>query len=1000
MSMDIHTLRTKLAHQTGKSYWRSLNEAAESPEFKALLEAEFPMHAALWAEDFDRRRFLQLSGATLALAGLVGCGRQPLEHIVPYVEQPEDIVPGKPLYFATAIPHGGYAHGVLVETHMGRPTKIEGNPSHPASLGATNAHTQAAILDFYDPDRSQVVTHLGRILTWSSFQTAAATIMRTLGERRGEGLRILTEQSTSPTVAEQMDRCRRALPLARWHQYEAAGAANTWQGAELAFGRPYDTYYDLAKADVILTLDCDLLGDGPGHVAYARQFADRRRLVGRANGTGGHATTGRPAATPHMNRLYAVEATPTQTGAIADHRLPLPPAAIWDALAHMARGSASGELPETLRLAVDDLNARRGRSLVAAGPQAPPEAHALVHSLNAQLGNVGQTVFYTEPLGRAETAGSLSELAEAMHAGQVDTLIVMGANPVYSAPGDLAFAQAMEKVGIRIHLGAYADETAALCHWHLPASHPLETWGDARAFDGTATLMQPTIAPLYDGRSPAEFLALLLTPEGAAPQSGHALVRTTWQQLDDASWRQALHDGVVPATRTPTLRPTVRQSEVRQVAATLATKAKTLPPAAGTTPDVTLLLRPDPSVGDGRYANNGWLQELPKPWTRLTWDNALLVGPALAESLGVKDEDVVAVTAGAQRLEAPIWILPGQAPGTATLHLGYGRRTGGQVLAGTGTDAYPLLDSARGFSRAARIEPTGRHHELACTQDHFLMAGRDMVRSATVAEYTHHPDFAHAHGHHGDEDLSMFPPHDYPGHAWGVTIDTGACIGCNACVVACNAENNVPVVGKDQVRKAREMHWLRIDRYFEGELDDPTIAHQPVMCMHCENAPCEQVCPVAATTHSAEGLNDMVYNRCVGTRYCSNNCPYKVRRFNFLQYEDYDAASLKLMRNPDVSVRHRGVMEKCSYCVQRINQARIAAKRDGRPMADGDVQTACQQACPTQAIVFGDTNNPAAKVSQLKASPLNYTLFDELNVKPRTSYLATVRNPHPDATES
>jgi molybdopterin-containing oxidoreductase family iron-sulfur binding subunit len=616
--------------------------------------------------------------------------------------------------------------------------------------------------------------------------------------------------------------------------------------------------------------------------------------------------------------------------------------------------------------------------------------------MNAALGNLGTTVGLVDPPDAlpVDHAASIRELAEDMDAGRVSFLLILGGNPVFDAPADLRFAERLQKVAMRVHLSPYNDETSVLCQWHVPEAHPLECWSDARAFDGTASVVQPLIAPLYGGKSAHELLAALA---GKSQTSAYEHVRETWRKHAGGGdferfWRRVVHDGVVPGTAHP--------ERAERPAAGF---ERAIRPSAAEGGGLRVLLRADPSIHDGRFANNGWLQELPKPMTRLTWDNAVLVAPATAERLGLANGDVVEVAAGGASVRGPVWILPGQAADCVTIHLGYGRTRVGKVGAGTGFDAYPLRTAGAPWTiPGASLRKTGERRVLACTQDHHSMEGRAPVRVALVAApagHHGHGETGHGdagHGAHGEDLPTMYPEHPYEGHAWGMSIDLNACVGCGACVVACQAENNIPVVGRDQVSRGREMHWIRVDRYFEGDLDDPDVYHQPLPCMHCENAPCEVVCPVAATTHSSEGLNDMVYNRCVGTRYCSNNCPYKVRRFNFLQYSDFETESLKLLRNPDVTVRSRGVMEKCSYCVQRINEVRIASQREDRPIRDGEIQTACQQACPARAIVFGDQNDPASRVSLLKKDPRDYALLHELNTRPRTTYLATLRNPSPD----
>jgi molybdopterin-containing oxidoreductase family iron-sulfur binding subunit len=986
--LDLDALRRKLDGRQGSAFWRSLEELAETDGFRELLQREFPADAGRWDDPKGRRRFLKLMGASLAFAGLTGCTRQPEEKIVPYVRAPEEVVPGRPLYFATALSLAGFATGVLVESHMGRPTKIEGNPQHPASLGATDALTQAAILNLYDPDRARTPTYLGLIRTYGEFLAAFGTALAARKAQGGAGLRILTGSVSSPTLAARLEEILGELPEARWHQYEAVNRDNVRAGARLAFGTDVATRFRPGQADVIVALDADFLTAGPGSVAYAREFAARRR-PGHDDG--------------RMNRLYAVESMPTGTGAMADHRLPLAAGTIetWArALARelgLAVPTGAGSLParaeQWAKVVARDLAAHRGAGLVIPGDGQPAAVHALAHAMNGRLGNRGRTVLTTDPVETRPVtqADSLRDLVEDMQAGRVEMLVIFDGNPAYASPADLDFAGALESVRLKVYVGSHADETAALCHWLVPGAHDLESWGDARAFDGTVSIVQPRIAPLHGGKTPLEILAAF----GEDPnRSAHDIVRGYWQSRwgnFEKSWQRALHDGLVAGSALPA-------RDIPLAGDWAGRLPRAASPGGGS--DLEIVFRPDANVFDGRFTNNGWLQELPRPLSKLTWDNAAYLSPATAQRLDVGNEDLVRLTLDSRTVEAPVWIQPGHADGSVTVHLGYGRNRAGGVGDGAGFDAYALRTSRRpDFASGLQLSKTGRRLALACTQDHHSMEGRHLVRHADLSEYHHHPDFARHVAHEPGPEMSMFPRKAYEGHAWGMSVDLNACTGCNACVVACQAENNIPVVGKDEVSRGREMHWLRIDRYFEGGLENPTVHHQPVMCMHCENAPCEVVCPVAATVHSSEGLNDMVYNRCVGTRYCSNNCPYKVRRFNFMLYADWQTESLKLQANPDVSVRSRGVMEKCTYCVQRINGARIDASNQDRTIRDGDVITACQQACPTGAIVFGDINDKKSRVAREKEDSRSYGLLTELNTVPRTTYQASLGNPNPDLEE-
>jgi len=992
--VDLDSVRRRLADSGGRRYWKSLEELASTAGFQGFLEREFPEQASEWNDPDGRREFLRIMGASLALAGLSACTRQPEEKIVPYVKSPEQVVPGRPLFFATSVLDHGFAKGVLVESHQGRPTKIEGNPDHPASLGATDIFGQAAILGLYDPDRSQTITHRGEIRTWGAFLTALQPALMAQKALRGASFRILTEAVTSPTLAGQMEALLAQYPEAKWHQYQPVSGDNARAGTQLAFGEPLAVQLRLEQADVILSLESDFLGSGPANVRLIREFAGRRRIEGE------HA---------RLNRLYVVEGSPSITGASADHRLPLRSSEIEGVARAVAAGlglaveGADTEHRAWVGPLVKDLEGHAGRCLVLAGESQPAAVHALAHAMNAQLGNLGRTVAYTAPAEARSTDHlvSLKDLVADMTAAKVSLLLILGGNPVYNAPADVPLASALDQVPMRVHLGLYQDETAERCHWHLAEAHSLESWGDARAFDGTASIVQPLIAPLYGGKSAHEVLAAFL---GRGDRSGYDVVREHWKGLWGAAefelrWQRAVHDGVIAGSALPEKPVSLKSGDWAKA------------PSQRSSAGLEIAFRPDPTVGDGRFANNGWLQELPKPLTKLTWENAALLSPKLAARLGVSvgstasgtTSDLLELRYVGQTLKVPAWIVPGHPDGSVTVHLGYGRKKAGRLGSGLGFDAYALRRSdGLWFGTGLEIRKTGERAVLACTQDHWTIEHetetqrRHIVRSADLEEFEKNPHFAREMSEEPPAALTLYPAYKYDGHAWGMAIDLNACVGCNACVVACQSENNIPVVGKDQVARGREMHWIRVDRYYQGGLDNPATHHQPVLCMHCENAPCEEVCPVSATVHSDEGLNDMVYNRCVGTRYCSNNCPYKVRRFNFFLYQDWDTPSLKLMRNPDVTVRSRGVMEKCTYCVQRISQARIDAKHQGRPIRDGEIRTACQSACPAQAIVFGDVNDRKSQVSELKRNPRNYGLLADLNTRPRTSYLASVSNPNPE----
>ncbi len=994
-------MRSRLAATDGPAFWRSLDELAQTPEFEEFLHREFPARASEWtdADPLSRRRFLKLMGASIALAGFgtAGCTKQPQEKILPYVRQPELVTPGIPLQFATAMPHfHSFARGILVESHEGRPTKIEGNPDHPASLGGTDVFMQAAILDLYDPDRSRNVLRAGEISSWDLFFAELQPLLNAQSAKGGAGIRILTETVTSPTLGAQVDAVLKKFPQAKWHQYEPITRDNVREGARQALGDFVETHYDFSKARVVLSLDSDFLFDHPDSLRYARQFTNARRVAEAEPGNA------------QMNRLYVVEPSPTITGATADHRLPMAAAKIEQfargLLAAVSGGggtAAAGNDPDAawLSAVAADLNSARGASAVLVGERQPAAVHALAHAINAALGNIGQSVTQapSAEVRPIKQLDSLRELVADLGSGAVEALVILGGNPVYHAPADVPFVDALKKAGRVLRHGTHYDETSRYAHWHLPAAHFLETWSDARAFDGTLSVVQPLIEPLYrDARGALEFLdSLLSAPVRASFDIVHDRWRAERAALTDTdfekAWRRVVHDGLAKDSALP--------RRAAGGAAPAAAPPTAQPAQQGAGSNIEVVFAPDPTIWDGRYANNGWLQETPKPITTLTWDNSALVSPKLAERLRLSNEDVVELKAGGRTLRAPVWILPGQAENSVTLHLGYGRSVG-NVGTGQGTNAFALRSAdAPGFVAGAEIKKvSGERWALAATQRHHALEGRDVVRGGTLEKFKqdHH---APAHGHEPApaEDETLYgPDHPYPVHAWGMAIDLSTCIGCNACIVACQSENNIPIVGKGEVKRQREMHWLRVDSYFSGpSLDRPEIIHQPVPCMHCENAPCEVVCPVAATVHDPDGLNEMIYNRCVGTRYCSNNCPYKVRRFNFFDWTDQKTLTYKLQRNPEVTVRSRGVMEKCTYCVQRISRVKIDAEREGRHPRDGEIVTACQQACPTEAIIFGDLNDKNSRASKIKASPLNYGMLAELNTRPRTTYLAKIRNPNP-----
>ncbi|HEV7395790.1 MAG TPA: TAT-variant-translocated molybdopterin oxidoreductase [Pyrinomonadaceae bacterium] len=1095
-ALPIYPGNSEFKEKKNKTYWRSLEELVDAPEFRELVEREFPQQAEGWDDPVERRTFLKLMGASLALAGLSGCVYQPPEKIVPYINQPEEEVPGKGLFFATAATLGGVATPVLARSNEGRPTKIEGNADHPnyssaeanaRPYSATDIFAQASVLSLYDPDRSQTPLYRDEPRPWTTFVGEIRTALNGpdgssgLRAKQGAGLRFLSETIVSPTLAAQVKEILTALPQAKWHQYEPVNQDNAYNGAMMAFGQAVNTIYDFSKAERVLSLDSDFLSSHPGMLRYARDFAARRRV-----------TEGRK----EMNRLYVIESTPSLTGAKADHRWAVKPSEV-EGYAFLlstrlpalqpGNGPASQPLvvvrtelvastssPEVDQPHVDaivnDLKQHQGACIVIPGREASPLVHALAHSMNAALGNIGKTVFYTDPLEATpvDQTQSLRELVTDIDSGRVEMLVILGGNPTYNTPADLRLNQErLFKVALRVHHGAYKDETAELCHWHVPATHYLESWSDTRSVDGTVSIVQPLIEPLYESKSEHELLAVF---SDQYDRKAYDIIRDNWRAGSgavnrpqpvaaaapaagaggangqrpvaspspatatatptpaanstdfDGWWRKCLHDGFIPNSAF-----TPKNLTPKSVAQTPGADT------SGSSSGYEVVFRADPSIYDGRFANNGWLQELPRPLTKITWDNAALVSPKTAAKLGVGKRpavrgresyvDTIKLGYGGNTISGtvPVFIMPGQPDDVITVHLGYGRRRAGRVGNGHGFDAYEIRPAASPwFVKGAEVSKASSQHVLATTQLHFNMEDygfkqavglkddRDILRIKTLADYLKEKPEDHE-SEDPPKDETLYDPELYNyenqgeralNYAWGMAIDLNGCVGCNACTIACQSENNIPVVGKTEVERSREMHWIRVDAYFSGESDKPAGPFfQPVPCMHCENAPCEPVCPVHATVHSAEGLNDMVYNRCVGTKYCSNNCPYKVRRFNFFLYQDWDTPTYQLMRNPDVSVRSRGVMEKCTYCVQRIQSAKIHSEIEGRPVKDGEIVTACQAVCPTEAIVFGNINDPNSRVSKMKAEQRSYGLLTELNTRPRTTYLSALRNPNPEIGE-
>ncbi len=953
---DLARIR-ELTGRGGRRFWSAVEELLDEEQFQQWLRAEFPSAAAL-IDDPGRRQFLKLMGASLLLSGLAGCGETKSDHARPYVNQPEAARPGVAKYYATAVLLEGFAQPLLAKTFDGRPVKLDGNPDHPAVSGKSDVFMQAAIFALYDPERSQAPRYKGSPSTWPHFARDLAELRKSWRSNGGQGLRILSGDTTSPTLVRQIDALTQSLPGARWHCFEPVGAQRVDEATTLAFGRPLHRHVNLDRCATIVSLDDDLLGPGPNQVSQARGWSANR---------------GEPGDGKHRVRLHVAESTPTATGAVASTRLPCNPSRLVAlALAIGGRFGIEGwtepELSaaekQWLDRAVQELRAHQGQSLLTAGAHLEPAIQALAAVVNDRLGNTGKTLRYSEPI-RSANSHSLDELFADIDKGGVDSLIVIDCNPAYATAAGSNFAQRLSRVAHRVHAGLYADETASLCDWHLPLSHALESWSDARSVDGTATIIQPVIRTLYESRSVHQLVEMLL---GDDDISAAAPVRQTWQQTFgtdfDQRWLQALHDGFVAGTAAAPVEVVAKPPS---------------PPGAATAADqIEIVFRPDAHVWDGRLANIAWLQELPKPLSKLTWDNAIEISPAIAAKLSVSNGDVVEVRMRNRTVRGPAWISPGQAAQTVMLSFGYGRRAGGEVADRIGYDAFAVRPDNRIWHAAGQINRTGDQYSLASTQIHHRMDGADLVREVTDRHPATEPP---------KDTPTLYPPVPKSENAWAMVIDLDTCIGCNACIAACNAENNVAIVGKDQVARGREMIWLRVDRYYRGDIESPDSFFQPVPCMHCERAPCEMGCPVNATVHSPDGINQQIYNRCIGTRTCSSYCPYKVRRFNWYDWRDFAEAS-EAQRNPDVTVRSRGVMEKCTYCTQRVQAAHVQADIENRPLHRDEITTACQQACPTTAIVFGDLNDPDSNVSKLRQSSRHYALLEELGTRPRTTYLA------------
>ena len=1012
-----------MKEKPGHIYVKSQEQFENPQDFEAIKIDEFPHRKSML--DVNRRELLKFMGGSLAMAGLAsGCRYLPQQKIVPFVQAPENRLPGQEAHFASVSDCGGYGIGVLVRSYEGRPVKIEGHPLHPSSRGAVDSRTQAELAVMYDPERlrnPEVADELGG---WDEFYKRIRSAMSQAHD--GAGVAILTQNIGSPTLAAQINGLLKAMPGAKWYQYEPVNRDNIIEGSTLAFGRIVETVYDFSHADVVLSIEADVFQEGPGRLAYQRDIMARRNVAeDNAN----------------MNRLYAVEGFPTLFGVTADHRWRLKSTKMLEFVQALAfklgigtQGSASGINEKNLDKLAKDLQANHGKSVVVAGSHLPAGVHAVVHAINEALGNMGTTITTLEPvLAKPTSNGSdIQNLTDAMKGRQVSCLLIIGGNPVYDAPSDLKFDVALAQVPFSAHLSLTKNETAQRCTWQLPMSHWLEAWGDQRGHDGLVSIVQPLINPIFDSKSPIEVLEAL----NKGGRSGEEVVQDYWKAKLPAGagnwqneWDSILATGFIQGTASVSASVTVvpqLTSAIRSVKSS----------------ELDLVILPDPTIFDGRFAGIGWLQELPKPLTNITWDNSVQMSPATAKKLGVGQAtkvagvipfygnwSVVKVTANGQTVEGPVYVHHGMADDMIVLHMGYGRtelgataNVGDPVRHGGGFNAMPLRTSSNPiFVHGATIEKTGRDYKLANTQFHNLLdvtevdSLRDVIRETTLADYLknkevlQHPTTktAEIKGEERERTSISKGPEGFnteDQYQWAMTIDLNLCTGCNACVTACQAENNIPTVGKEQVLRHRMMHWIRIDRYYRAQPgqafdeNDPVTTFQPVTCVQCEKAPCEPVCPVAATTHSHEGINQMVYNRCVGTRYCSNNCPYKVRRFNYLHYTKAveDTPVLKLLQNPDVTVRYRGIMEKCTYCVQRINHARIEAKKAGVEIKDGDVVTACQQACPSRAIIFGDMRRAQNAVSKSRASNRNYVLLENLNTRPRTTYLGKVRNPNPE----
>lgn len=1028
------------------NYWKSLGELARNEEYNKFVEREFPENGSELNDKVSRRSFLRVMGASIALAGFASC-RKPVQKVMPYSKMPEEVSPGNPLYYASAMPFQDALNGIVVKTHEGRPAKVEGNEMHPGSEGNTSIFGQGALLNMYDPDRSRYVRKDGERSSVSAFAKFCAEHFADTEKN----IAFVSEANSSPTYNELKEQALDKFSNAQWVTYETFSEDNTLEGTNKAFGQRLRTVNHFDKTNIIVGFDDDFLNPA----ANKNSVANTRRF-----------TDGRDVQSPEddMFRFYAIESTFTRTGSNADNRLRMKSGDIGSfiyALAAELSKSVSGLSAfsgysndfsdhEWIPILAEELLNNKGDSILTVGRSHTPELHAAVAVINDALNNTGQTVTYLEVpyLDDHSNRKAFSGLVDDLKGGHIDTVVMIGTNPVFTAPADLEFEDALSNASEVIHLAQYYNETSKKASWHLNRAHFLETWGDGYSYSGIRSIIQPEIAPLFSGISEIEFLNTILTGEKS---DGHKLIQENWKSYFsgefEEQWEQTLHDGLASEEQFSAISPSLSGDINEQLSSTIGNSSSS--------EGMELVIRPNNTIFDGRFANNGWLQELPDPMTKVTWDNVALMSKNTADELGVEEAgigkeevEVVAITVNGTTVKIPAWVQPGHADDSITITVGYGREGVGRVANKLGVDTYPLrTTSSMLYAENISVENTGNLYEIACTQDHNtmdlygltneydldeeeerkIMSGRSLLRYATLQEYRDNPNFSQYKAAYdadlpgqewaieqgADSPLSMFEPlargnqQAYPDDEpqWGMAIDLNTCTGCGTCTMACNAENNIPVVGKREVSRGREMHWIRNDRYYDGDVNDPTALHQPVPCMHCELAPCEQVCPVAATTHSEDGMNQMTYNRCIGTRYCANNCPYKVRRFNFFNYsKDFltqgdDPEIVQMAMNPDVTVRFRGVMEKCSYCVQRVNRAKIKVQTetDGRTKKpeDGRVKTACQEACPADAIYFGDLTDPESKVVKAKQNNRNYLMLEELDTRPRTSYLARVRNPNP-----